>query len=163
MFHSFTLEEQAFWLSRMIYRDTVIEDYHSNEVALDIEIYHVILKTVAENVEKVLSYHHIVLNIRQQQDVDKELRRMSLPAREEFIRYVMSIHYLSMCKCNWEPPEKIELLARPKDLAEFILDGHFIECCKNHCILSDSVMYYINKDIYNRIYTLLCENLLFRQ
>lgn len=160
MFNSILLKDQAFYFSKLIYRDTEIETYHRSGVALGTELYDGMLKIVDKNVRKVLRCHHILLAVQTEEDIDAQLRQMSSSKRNEFRSYAMAFNYLSKCKCNWDPPERIELQLNPKNLAKFILDGHFKECCEKHCVLTDPVMCYINKDIYNRIYTLMCENLL---
>lgn len=160
MFNSISLENQAFYLSRYIYRDTKIETYHQENVALSMELYKEMIGIVHENIRKVQRYHNIMLALQTEKDVDTQLPRMSPAERNEFILYVSYYNFLSKCLCNWNPPEKIEMLSLPQDLSAFILDGHFRECCNKHSVLTDPVMCYINKDVYNRIYTLMCENIL---
>ncbi len=160
MFQSISLENLAFYLSRFIYRDTKIESYHRNNVLLGMGLYDEMIVIVDENVKKVQRYHAKMTSIQTEKEADDQLRRMSFSKRNTFIEYVISFNHLSKCKCNWDPPQKIDPFSPPKNLSKFILDGHFIECCKKQCLLSDSIMCYINKDIYNRIYTLVCENLL---
>lgn len=160
MFNSVSIEDQSFYLSRMIYRDTKIEDYHSDRVILGMDIYNDMVKVVDKNVKKVQRYHHKMINIQTERDADAQLCLMSSSERNEFRQYVSAFNFLSKCICNWDPPEKLKLLSSPKDLSRFILNGHFIECCQKHHVLSDPIMCYINKDIYNRIYTLMCKNIL---
>lgn len=56
---------------------------------------------------------------------------------------------------NWNPAQILDCNLDGSSLANYVLSGHFIECCKNGSILDDRIMCYINKDIHNRIYTLL--------
>ena len=160
MFNSVSMEAQAFYLSRMIYRDTKIEDYHMDGVALGMEVYDDMVEVVAQNVKKVQQYHRKMINIQTERDADAQLRSMSSSERNEFMEYISSFNFLSKCSCNWDPPQMIELLLLPEDLSKFILNGHFLECCQKHFILTDPTMCYINKDIYNRVYTLMCKNIL---
>ena len=145
MFNSVSLENQAFYLSRIIYRDTVIEDYHHDGAVLGAD----------GNVKKVRRCHRRMLDIQSEGDADSLLRRMSAAERDEFVSYCSCFNFLSKCRCNWDPPEKLEISSIPNNLSVFILDGHFSECCKKHSVLTDPVMRYINKDIYNRVYTLM--------
>ena len=52
MLNSVSLEKQAFYLSRIIYRDTVIEDYHHKGAVLSTEIYNAMIEVVDGNVKK---------------------------------------------------------------------------------------------------------------
>lgn len=160
MFNSISMEDQAFYLSRIIYRDTKIEDYHMDCVILEMEVYDDMVKVVDRNVKKVQRYHRKMINIQTETDADAQLYSMPSSERNEFIQYVFAFNFLSKSFCNWDPPQKIELFVLPEDLSKYILNGHFIECCRKHHILTDSTMRYINQDIYNRIYTLMCENIL---
>ena len=155
MFNSVSLENQAFYLSRIIYRDTVIEDYHHDGAVLGAGIYNAMVEVVDGNVKKVRRCHRRMLDIQSEGDADSLLRRMSAAERDEFANYCFVFNFLSKCRCNWDPPEKLEISSTPKNLSVFILDGHFSECCKKHSVLTDPVMRYINKDIYNRVYTLM--------
>ena len=149
MFNSISPEDQAFYLSRLIYRDTKIEDYHHNQVVLGMEVYDDMINVVDRNIKKVQRYHRKMINIQTERDADIQLLHMPFAEQNEFIDYVYRFNFLSKCRCNWAPPQKIELLSLPKDLAKFILGGHFVECCQKHHVLNDSTMCYINKDIYN--------------
>lgn len=160
MLNSVSLEKQAFYLSRIIYRDTVIEDYHHKGAVLSTEIYNAMIEVVDGNVKKVQRCHRRMLDIQTKGDIDALLRRMSAAERDEFANYCFVFNFLSKCSCNWDPPVKLEISSTPKDLSVFILDGHFLECCKKHSVLTDPVMRYINKDIYDRIYTLMCMDIL---
>lgn len=52
MFHSLSLKDQAFYLTRLIYRDTEIEVFHSNAASLGSELYAQMLAIVDENSKK---------------------------------------------------------------------------------------------------------------
>ena len=160
MFHSYSLEEQAYYLSRIIYRDTEIENYHSEEAVMDRKLYNEMYAVVDKNVKTVLQFHQKLLKIRNKQDVDNEMRAISASEQIALKDYALGFYAVTICKPNWDPPEKLALPEKPEDFAQFILGGRFIECCEKHCNLSDPVMCDINKDVHNRIYTLLCENLL---
>lgn len=160
MFHSLSLKDQAFYLTRLIYRDTEIEVFHSNAASLGSALYAQMLAIVDENVKKVKRCHARMLQVQTEEDINDQLLKMPPTDRDEWLDYVLHFNFLSKCRCNWDPPEKMELSSRPESLSVYLLDGHFSECCEKHCVLSDPVMRYINKDIHNRIYTLLCEKLL---
>lgn len=160
MFNSTSIEDQAFYLSRMIYRDTKIERYHTDGVVLGMEVYEDMLEVVDQNVKMVQRYHLKMLSIQTEKDADAQLSSMSSFERDEFKRYISVFSFLSKSACNWDPPQIIELPILPEDLSQFILSGHFIECCREHRVLTDPTMRYINKDIYNRVYTLMCKNVL---
>ena len=125
------------------------------------KLYDVVFRIVDENVKKVIRYHPIMfIALQQPNSSNVELQTLSISEQKEFRYYVSSFYTLSRYTCDWDPPIKLELAGKPENLAQFILDGHFMECCKKRCVLSDATMCYLNKDIYNRIYTLLCEKFL---
>lgn len=55
---------------------------------------------------------------------------------------------------GWDIAQEIEMVDY-KNLADFILGGAFKQACMEHAHLNDETMCYINKDINNRMYTLL--------
>ena len=75
MLNSVSLEKQAFYLSRIIYRDTVIEDYHHKGAVLSTVIYNVMIEVVDGNVKKVQRCHRPMLDIQTKEDADALLRR----------------------------------------------------------------------------------------
>ncbi len=60
---------------------------------------------------------------------------------------------------NWDEPKVLDEDV-PKDLASYVLGGAFLECCNQHKVLNDETMCYINKDVYNRFYTLVIKEFL---
>lgn len=160
MFHNLSLEKQAYCLARMVYRDTEIEDYHHAGAALGPEIYGEMLRTVRQNLGKVRRHHRRMLSIQTAAEAEALLRRMQPSERQSFIAYVRHFEFLARFHCDWDPPRQLELPAPPADLAGFILGGHFLAGCESRRVLTDPVMCWINKDIYNRIYTLACRRFL---
>ena len=60
---------------------------------------------------------------------------------------------------QWDKPVFLDA-AINEDYTGFILEGNFKECCDKHRKLNDETMRYVNKDVCNRIFTLLCRNLI---
>lgn len=160
MLHTLSPEAQAYYIVYMVYRSTKIEDYHTNDAVMDLKLYREMCTIVEQNMKPVLRFHPILRKAQTIEDIDAEMCLMTFSERAAFSEYFTKLSYLSKYRVPWDPPVKLELSAKPKNLAQFVLEGHFLECCEKHRVLSDSIMYYINKDVYNRIYTLLCEALL---
>lgn len=59
----------------------------------------------------------------------------------------------------WDAPIQLENVNK-NNLADFLLEGKFKEHCHKNSQLNDSIMKQLNKDIYNRVYTLLINNIL---
>lgn len=77
--------------------------------------------------------------------------------RFKFMRYfsniITIIHY--NFGSDWDSAELLDYNLNNKRATNFVLSGRFLECCQKRAILDDKTMCYINKDIHNRIYTLL--------
>lgn len=75
----------------------------------------------------------------------------------KFMRYFIEVTELlrEYFEASWDPAQTIDCNLDCGSLANYVLLGRFLECCNNGAILNDKTMCYINKDIHNRIYTLL--------
>lgn len=77
MFNSLSLEEQSYYLARIIYRETKIEEYHTDKAVMDMKLYDDMYAEIDKNVRTVRRVHHILLNIQTKQDFEAELHMMS--------------------------------------------------------------------------------------
>ena len=155
MLENHSPEDQAFYLARFIYRDTEMERYHCQGAEMDMQLYAAMYQIVSRNLRTVLLCHPILLRVTQPEDILAPFRAMSPQKQRELMRYLDSISSLALYRCNWDSPQRLPLSAPPADLAQFILEGHFLQCCRQRRTLSDATMRYINRDVYNRIFTLL--------
>ena len=149
-------------ITHYVYRNTVLEDYHSKCVKMDMKFYKKIYKVVYTKLEEVKKYHPYIYNSPQKFPDLKDMRNclivfnnVSQEMKLETIKYCEAIWWNMFYGTNWEVAKKIDINSNMKCEAAYILEGHFIQCCRNGEILDDKTMCYINKDIHNRVYTLL--------
>ncbi|MBQ7505296.1 MAG: hypothetical protein IJT79_08280 [Ruminococcus sp.] len=70
-------------------------------------------------------------------------------------KFIISYNYCQYISVAWGKPEAI-LDRNISDRAMFILQGLFKVFCEAGQVFDDKAYLYIRKDIYNRIYTLIC-------
>ena len=160
----FNSEEEKRKLSLAIvhyaYRNTVIEDYHSYGIKMDMNFYKKIYKIVHTKLANVKNFHRYV-NLfdatGRKEDFENIIKLVPEEQHFKFMRYFADIMYMykDQFGWEWEPAKLIDVNLDNKSYANFVLSGNFLESCKNGIILDDKTMCYINKDINNRIFSLL--------
>lgn len=149
-------------ITHYVYRNTLIEDYHSQRIKMDMKLYKKIYKVVCIKLKEVKKFHPYIYNSPQKFPDLKDMRNclivinsVSEEAKLKAIKYCEAIWLNMFYGTSWEVAAKLDINSNMKYEAAYILEGHFIECCKNGEILDNKTMCYINKDIHNRVYTLL--------
>ena len=155
--YDFSKEHFAIVLTLFLYRNTIIEDFHCKNIKMDEKLYKTIYgvvyrgyKLLAEN-KRILE---ILLSDRPIFTFVKELNEKKLN-----VRVAQGIFVLLPSNPGWDKPTKLDIEI-PKSKVKFILDGEFKKCCNEGCYLNDDIMCRVNKDICNRIYTLLINDIL---
>ena len=149
--------------AHFIYRDTDdLEKLHCRAVVMDQEVYKQIYKVVSKRIRSVKRNHKVLSSISNLDELEQKLKTMYSTRGIEFLKYIEEIQSYYKFRPGKEWTDAI-LLDEPidKDLAVYILVGIFSGGCKKHLRLNDHAMKYINQDIHNRIYTLICRKLLF--
>ena len=146
------------------YRNTKIEDYHAENVVMDMELYKDIYKMVHQKMGNVQRYTHYILEFARREREGKSLgaKEFELVKEEDrlgFVRYYKEIQFSTLFGTNWDEPELVDVKIGGT-LARFVLDGEFKRACINGDNLDDKIMEKINKDIYNRIYSIVKSGLL---
>ena len=155
-----TDEELAKIFVHMIYRDTEVEDYHSETVRMDEALYADVLRIVKSNLRKIARNHDLLASVKEE-EVKRLLRTMYPTRALEFAKYADTLSYYTSFKVGFYWDEPILLQTEPpKDKAAYLLGGAFLEGCNAHWLFDDDAMCRINKDICNRVYTLICSGLL---
>lgn len=121
----------ALSITHYVYRNTRLEDFHAECVQMDRNFYRIIYNTVRTKL--------------------KNVRELQL----KFIRYLQDITFGLFFGTNWDTAVQAEKIRANQSYANYVLAGKFNECCQNGCLLNDATMRIINKDVHNRIYTLL--------
>ena len=140
-------------IAHLVYRNTEVEDYHSESVVMDDAFYQTVTTIVSDKLKSVTRYYNQLMST-SIDDVQRTLQGESTGIDTEFFDFVNELAFNWACGLEWDSP--VELSELPQgDLAGYILNGHFKQCCAEHRELDDETMCFINKDINNRIYTLL--------
>ena len=153
----FNSKQQLKTLSRaiahLVYRNTEVEDFHSESVIMDENLYQTVAKIVTEKLKSVTRYYNQLMST-SLDDVQRTLQGEKIEIDAKFLDFLNELAFNCACGMEWDSP--VELTELPQgDLVGYILDGHFSQCCTEHRELDDETMCFINKDINNRIYTLL--------
>lgn len=156
-----TDREKALIYTHIIYRDTVLEDYHAVSKRMDSDFYDVIYKVVSKNVRKIKRNQNPLAKIADMDEYQKVVKTMYAARGVELTRFVMDVYWysLELPGFGWDEAVLLEYDAQT-DISAYILAGRFTECCQNNAILDDKTMKYLNKDVHNRIFTLISEKLL---
>lgn len=141
-----------------LYRNTDLEKYHAQKAVMNMNFYDKIYEIVNEKVKIVKRNQKKLYDISTIDEAKEMLFKMPKSSAEEFIDYFENMHAYSVLPCgtDWDAAEALNMEI-PDDLTAFILDGYFRECCEQNKILDNEAMCYINKDVHNRIYTLVCK------
>lgn len=150
----------AISITHYAYRNTKLEDYHSDGVKMDKNFYRTIYNVVSSKLKNVRLLQRYLddfpnENISDKQVLDKLIGSVPDNLQLKFIKYIQEIIFGQLYGTQWEPAKLVPEIAEGQSYANFVLAGKFSECCKNGCILDDAAMCLINKDVHNRIYTLL--------
>lgn len=157
--HLFTERQLANCYTHYIYRNTIIEKFHTERRCLNSILYKKMYRVVYNRVKKVNKYSKYLYLLDCGENMSQELDKIPEDSVMSVIRFIKDIVFNSYMGHNWDEAEALDELP-DNGIASFILSGKFKECCNNNEKLSDQTMYYINKDIHNRIYTLIINGLL---
>ena len=140
-------------IAHLVYRNTEVEDFHSESVIMDEDLYQTVTTIVADKLKSVTRYYNQLMST-SFDDVQRAIQGESTGIDVDFLDFVTELAFNCACGLEWDSP--VELAELPQgDLVDYILNGHFKQCCTEHRELDDETMCFINKDINNRIYTLL--------
>ena len=159
----FNTEEEkrklALSITLYAYRNTKLEDYHSENVRMNAEFYKKIYGIVSSKLKNVKLLHKYVENysgkLESKDDLNTFLNTVPEELHFKFLRYMPDIIWGMTCGTNWSPAELVTPPKARQSLANYVLAGEFSECCGNGEYLDDKTMCKVNKDVHNRVYTLL--------
>ena len=80
------------------------------------------------------------------------------PSEEELdnmMQYAKELDFNWLFGTSWDKAKEVDVSLQNSDYAQYVLSGEFLKSCQNNVELDDEVMCNINKDIHNRIYSLL--------
>jgi hypothetical protein len=156
------LRKKAKCYAHYLYRNTEIEDFHAMNSIIDQQLYSRMLRGInyrlhclkgkSQFVDKVL-----MLDASFKDDISK------LPHQEIGRTIILCSNILYNTRdmgIDWDDAELVEY-HNEKQVARFILGGKFKELYMKSERLTDDNMKIINKDIHNRIYTLLVHQVIY--
>lgn len=150
----------ALSITHYAYRNTRLEDFHAECVRMDQNFYRIIYNTVRAKLKNVKELQRYIdsfpdADLRNKDTLDELLNSVPEELRLRFIRYLQEITFGLLFGADWDAAIEIEKIRANQSGANYVLAGKFRECCQKGCILNDATMRVINKDVHNRIYTLL--------
>ncbi len=165
LYNELDARKTALIFAHYAYRDTEVEDMHAGTgINMDDNTYDKVYEIVKRQLGKIEKYHPFLLKAEDIEQIKFYYRSMEKDSAEEFMRYCQTlISYAVLTPgSEWDPPRLLEEKV-PCDLAAYVLKGAFRICCQKHNTMDDETMCYINKDVYNRFYTLVFQqNLLYK-
>ncbi len=160
--NSLSNREIAIIYAHYMFRDaTVVENLHGKAAEMNDEVYNEIYKAVKNNLSRIKRYHKKLCLIDNETELRETMDKMYPTRGVEFGKYVICMNSYVKYKCgrNWDEALIMEGDI-PKDLTQYVLSGCFKICCEEHMRLDDEIMCLLNKDIHNRVYTLIQKNYL---
>ena len=150
-------EKLAICYTHLAYRNTDLEDFHAKGDKLGKRLYNRMYKIVSSNFERIKKYKQKLIDIKSIEEM-KDFIKNADSSQKEFVDFIADIAFNSQMGYGWDNPVEIQIEQEITDIAAFVLAGKFMECCEKQLVLSDDTMCYINKDVCNRIFTLLQNN-----
>ena len=152
-----SVESLAIGLSHAIYRNTdFIENSHANNALMDKCFYDNAYKVLANGIADMKKYWTGIKILCKFSENEIAKIMFEIPIRmNKMADYIGNVAFGIVCGSKWDKP--VELKEKvTKNWAEYVLAGEFKKNCdgKNH-FGNDALMAEINKDICNRIYTIL--------
>lgn len=149
----------ALAITHYVYRNTKIEDYHSKSIKMNLDFYRQIYKMVHQKMGNVERYSKYILKFARSERngealTGDEYYSISEEDRIGFVRFYKKIQGEFIYGRSWDLAELVDVNISGT-LARFILDGEFKRHCINNSIFDNKTMKDINKDINNRVYSLI--------
>ena len=151
------MESLAIGLSHTIYINTdFIENSHAKVALMDDRFYDDVYSVVAAGIEDMKRYWFGLENLCQFSISEIANTMFATPiGMYKNAEYISTVIFGILCGSQWDSPIELEEEIT-NNWAEYVLSGEFKKHCdgKTH-FGDDALMAEINKDIYNRIYTIL--------
>lgn len=150
-------EMLAICYTHLAYRNTDLEHFHSKGDKLGKRLYNRMYKIVNFNLDRIKKYKQKLIDIKSIEEM-KDFIKNADSSHKESVDFIADIAFNLQMRYGWDNPVEVQIEQEITDVAEFVLAGKFMECCEKQLVLSDDTMCNINKDVCNRIFTLLQNN-----
>ena len=152
----------------MGYRNTILEDIHANGTPITNEVREEIINELVTDIHMVSDMQPLI-----EQDIDdieECILNMPEDVNEWIVTYLKEMLFADACSSQWDAPSEVEESIFeelddelceldsddwPEVIANFILAGPFAYNQENKVVLTDSVMADMNRDVHNRMFTVL--------
>lgn len=152
------------------YRNTVLEDIHANKKPISNRIRKEITYELANCIDFACLMQPLI-----EHDSIEDIEDLIVKGHEEdvrlgIIKYLSDMVFGDGCSTEWDDPHEVDdaifdelddklcYMDRelwPQAIAEFVLDGQFSINAKKKVRLNDNDMKIMNKDVHNRMFTVL--------
>lgn len=142
----------AYVLTLVCYREIDCwEQYHSEQIELDMCIYEEMLSAVREK----LSFHLPFVKYMRMTAEEWLIQGEKLSQQEQEL--MLGFVFYSRSMNEWEPAKRI-YAPKSNNFAEYLLCGRCKDACANGEKLNNALMKEINIDVHNRMFTLIDTN-----
>lgn len=150
------------------YRNTILEDIHANGTPITDEVREEIINELVTAIQMVSDMQPLI-----EQDIDdieECILNMSEDVNEWIVTYLKEMLFADACSSQWDAPSEVdrEIFEElddelceldiddwPEVIADFVLAGQFSHNQENSIVLTDTVMADMNRDVHNRMFTVL--------
>lgn len=142
-------------IAHYVYRNTRIEDFHSEDAVMNASLYALMHDIVERKIACARRFLPLLRSIETPEAWNEAADKLHSAERaKEFACFSAEVLFRMNSNAGWDAAKETE---QPKDeaLADYILGGAFTRGCREGWHLTDDVMCRINRDINDRIYTLL--------
>ena len=150
------------------YRNTILEDIHANGTHITDEVREEIINELVTAIYMVSNMQPLIEQ--DMDDIEECILNMPEDVNEWIVTYLREMTFADACSSQWDTPSEVdeaifeelddELCELDSDdwpevIADFVLAGQFTHNQENNIVLTDSVMADMNRDVHNRMFTVL--------
>lgn len=150
------------------YRNTILEDIHANGTPITDAVREEIIDGLVMAMN--MAYNMQPLIEMELDDIEECILNLPEDVNEWIVTYLKEMLFADACSSQWDTPSEVdeklfeelddELCELDSDdwpevIADFILAGKFTYNQENNIVLTDAVMADMNRDVHNRMFTVL--------
>jgi hypothetical protein len=150
------------------YRNTILEDIHTNGTLITDAVRKEIIDGLVMAMN--MAYNMQPLIEMELDDIEECILNLPEDVNEWIVTYLKEMLFADACSSQWDAPSEVEEeifeelddeLCEldsddwPEVIADFVLAGKFTYNQENNVVLTDAVMADMNRDVHNRMFTVL--------
>ena len=150
------------------YRNTVLEDIHANGTPITDTVREEIIDGLVMAMN--MAYNMQPLIEMELDDIEECILNLPEDVTSWITEYLREMTFADACSSQWDSPSEVEeeLFEElddelceldsddwPEVIADFVLAGKFTYNQENNVVLTDAVMADMNRDVHNRMFTVL--------